>query len=70
VVHPSAAISIACLAVAGVGDLLGTDNTLSLTPTAGLFGNQAFGALPSSFPGGATLITAAPIPAIAHRWAT
>jgi hypothetical protein len=70
VVHPSAAISIACLGVGGVSDMLGTDNTLSLTPTAGLFGNQAYGALPATFPGGATRITAAPIPAIARRFAT
>jgi hypothetical protein len=72
VVHPSAAISIACLGVGGAGNMLGTDNTLSLTPQAGWFVNQAFGALPASYPvaAGATRITAAPIPAIAHRWST
>jgi len=70
VVHPSAAISIVCFAVAGASPFLGTDNTLSLTPTAGLFVNQAFGALPSTYPGAPTRITAAPIPAIGLRFAT
>jgi hypothetical protein len=70
VAHVSAAISIACMAVAGAGTFFGTDNTLSLTPTAGIFNSQAFGALPSTFPVGSTLITAAPIPGIAVRFAT
>jgi hypothetical protein len=70
VAHVSAAISIACMAVAGAGTFFGADNTLSLTPTAGIFNSQAFGALPAAFPAGSTNIVAAPIPGIAMRFAS
>lgn len=55
------------MSVPGVFPILGLDNTLGTTPGVGFFVTQTYGSLPTTFPAGATPLTAVPIPAIAIR---
>lgn len=64
----TAAATIRCLAVAGCSALLGLDNALGAAPAIGIQVNQAYGALPATFPAGGSVITAVPIPAIGVRF--
>jgi hypothetical protein len=59
--------TISCLALANLYPIFGLDNAFSTTLGVGLSVSYTFAALPSTFPGSATVITAVPIPAIAVR---
>ncbi len=63
-----AAPIVRSIATAGLYPIFGLDSTLSTAPGVGLTVAQAYGALPGTFPAAATVITAAPIPAVFVRY--
>ena len=64
----SVAATLRCLAVGGVGPLLGVSSALGTASSAGVSVAHTFGALPSTFTAGGAEITAVPIPALAMRF--
>jgi len=63
----SVAVTVRCFAVASLIPILGISNALGTAPNLGIYAAQAYGALPASFPGTPTMITATPIPAVFVR---
>jgi hypothetical protein len=56
------------MAIAGCSGALGISSALGTAPNTGLYAAYTYGVLPAVFPGGATILVAAPIPAIALRF--
>ncbi|MDX1961181.1 MAG: hypothetical protein SFU98_21610 [Leptospiraceae bacterium] len=57
-------VTIRGFAVTGLNPILGYDNTLSTACGLGYQINRTYSALPTTFPAGATIKTAAPLPAL------
>lgn len=66
----SAAPTLRCHALGGIENFLGISNAFGTAYNAGLSVAFAFAALPATFPAGAAMITAVPIPAVAVRFNT
>ncbi len=64
----SVAATLRCMAVGGVGPIMGMTSALSTAPNAGYSVAHTYGALPSVFTAGGSVITAVPIPALAFRF--
>jgi len=60
--------TIRTLPIAGCYPIFGLDSALGTAPGVGLTVAQAYGALPSTFPAAATVLTAAPAPFVAVRY--
>ena len=58
------------LAIAGCSGALGISSALGTAPNTGMYAAFTYAALPNPYPSGATILVAAPIPAIPIRFAS